>query len=133
MKLFILAFCFLSSEIMACPEGMSAVRNGAKLVYLDAGSFVQFNKDIELPSFDDKSFLSQDLWVSYPVSSKTMMIKKGTVKKVKIVQEYDDGNTLLLENFYPLTIGNQYPQYKIKTVGDFLKASKEVISICKKD
>lgn len=134
MKLFVLLIIFFSFNSPAqtsCGLGFNKIRKGAKINFLDLGSHIIFLKDIQLPSFETKRKIANNIWVKYPASNQSQIIKSGTSKKVIRVNATEDGYILLLDNFYPIFIENQYPKYEIETVGSLEKASNFSILICK--
>lgn len=131
ISLFLIFISFKSQAQNSCGPGFNKIRKGAKINFLDIGSHIKFLKNIQLPSFENKKNIAKNIWVKYPVSNQTQMIKSGTSKKVIGVNATEDGYILLLEDYYPLYIGNQYPKYEIETVGSLEKASNFAILICK--
>ena len=131
LSLFLLLVSFNSLARTSCGPGFNKIRGGVKINLLDIGSTVKFLKDIPLPSYETTKKITSNVWVKYPASNQSKVIKKGTVKKIIRVNATDDGYILLLDNYYPLYIGNQYPKYEIETVDGLEKASKNALLMCK--
>jgi hypothetical protein len=129
--LLLILVSFNSLAQTSCGPGLFKIRSGAKINLLDIGSHIKFLKDVKLPSYDTTKKISSNIWVKYPPSTQSKLIKKGTFKKVIRVNATEDGYVLILDNFYPVYIGNQYPKYEIETVGGLEKASKFILLMCK--
>ena len=135
MKSIILLTLFILSirpSFSSCGSGFQKLRKGAKINFLDIGSHIKFIKDIPLPSYENTQLISKNIWIKYQPYKETQIIKRGTFKKIKRVNATYNGYILIMDNFHPIYIGNQYPKYEIETVGMLEKASRHAFMVCKK-
>lgn len=116
----------------SCGPDMSPISENAQINFLDVGAYIKFNRDIVLPSFNNKRQLDKGLWISYPPSSSNQKINKGTINKINLVNALDYGYTLELSDSYPITI-DQAPDEKIETIRDLKKRLGDIVSFCKRD
>ncbi|MFZ8933581.1 MAG: hypothetical protein ACO20H_12630 [Bacteriovoracaceae bacterium] len=120
-------FLNLAYAQQKCGPGLVHVGDHALINYLDRGAYIKFNKNIELPSFKDRVYLKEGVFINYPAKSHQEIIKNGSHFRVNLVNALEKGYQILLSDSFPIQIEN-----KSETVGDLKKRLGTLLSICKK-
>ena len=127
MKKFLCLFFISFVAAANCGPGLSPIRDGAKINYLDLGGYLVFKKNILLPNFDNHTLVAKNIGVKYHPSKDDQRILAGTTARIELINEYESGKEIILEHSFPLFIYGH-----IESVGDLLKQNEQLFAICKK-
>ncbi len=123
-------FCTISLFIASaaaygeCARGLVAVRDGARLPYLEVGAYIVFNEDIEVPTFTTSKSVAQNISLYLNPAANPRFIPKNKYYKIDRSSDYMLGTDKFELYFNPNDTA---------TVGELRDNTGGKIEICRKD
>lgn len=122
---FITSLLLLSTVALGdCARGLTPVRAGARLPYLEVGAYIVFSEDVEVPTFSASKSVAQSISLYLDPAANPRYIPKNKYYKIDRSSDYMIGTDKFEVYFNP---------NDSSTVGDLRDNTSGKIEICRKD
>ena len=107
-----------------CAKGLTPIREGARLQFLEVGSYITFNQDIEIPNFADTKIVTQTVAIYLDPKPSPRYLPKNKHYRIEKSSDYMIGTSEFELYFNP---------NESTTVGGLRDNTQGKIELCTKD
>ncbi len=117
----LIALFFCAQAFGVCSKGLAPIRPGAKLLYLEVGSYITFTRDVEIPAFAETKAITTSVSLYINPRPYPQYLPKGKLYKVERSSDYMLGNEQFELYFNP---------NENATVGDLRTNTSASVELC---